>query len=124
MDLDRWASTSVEEAVRVFTDAPFRWWVGGGHALELHVGDHWRAHEDFDVGICRNQAPQAYRWLEDWEMYVTAAGRLSRWDGSPLRAARRENNVWVRHSSDSASAFDLTVGEGNEGNGSTGGMRR
>lgn len=114
-DLDRWASTSVEEAVRVFGDAPFRWWVGGGHALELHVGDQWRTHEDFDVGISRYQASQVYRWLKDWEMYVAAAGRLSRWDGGPLRADRGENNVRLRRSSDSAWVFDLTVGEGNEG---------
>jgi hypothetical protein len=112
--VDRWSPISVEEAVRLFMEAPFRWWVGGGHALELHVGDLWRTHEDFDVGICRYQASQAYVWLKDWEMHVAAAGRLSRWDGDPLRADRHENNLWVRRSSDSPWAFDLTVGEGNE----------
>jgi hypothetical protein len=48
-------------------------------------------------------------------MYFAAAGRLSRWDGSPLRADRGENKVWVRRSADSPWVFDLTVSEGNEG---------
>lgn len=113
--VDPWSPISVKEAVRLFMDAPFRWWIGGGHALELHVGDLRRTHDDLDIGICRHQAPQAYGWLKGWEMHVAAAGRLSRWDGSPLRADRYENNVWVRRSSDSPWAFDLTVGEGNEG---------
>jgi hypothetical protein len=114
MDLGRWAATSVEEAVRVFADAPFRWWIAGGHALELHVGYQWRTNEDFDVGISGYQASQAYRWLKDWEMYVAAAGRLLRWDGGPLRPGRSENNVWLRRSSDSPWAFDLNVGRGSE----------
>lgn len=114
MDLDRWAPISIDEAVELFTGAPFTWWVGGGQALELHVEDQWRTHVDLDIGICRHQASRVHGWLEGWELWVAAAGRLSRWDGSPLSADRDENNVWVRRTG-GLWAFDLTVGEGNEG---------
>jgi hypothetical protein len=32
-------------------DSP--WWIAGGWALDLFIGDQTRAHEDLDVGILR-----------------------------------------------------------------------
>lgn len=110
--LDRWEPWSVEQAGLLFAEAPFRWWISGGHALELHVGETWRSHEDLDVGGCRWQATEAYGWLRDWDLYVAAAGRLAGWDGRPLDAARSQSNVWARESADSPWRFDLTVGAG------------
>lgn len=110
--LDRWEPWSVEQAGLLFADAPFRWWISGGHALELHTGESWRSHDDLDVGVCRSQAAEAYAWLDDWDLYLAAAGRLTPWDGRPLGAARSHNNVWARESEDCPWRFDLTVGSG------------
>ena len=96
----------------LFAEAPFRWWISGGHALELHIGESWRSHDDLDVGVCRSQVAEAYRWLGGWELYVAAAGRITPWDGRPLDAYRSENNVWARQSAGSPWRFDLTVGSG------------
>lgn len=108
--LDRWEPWSVEQATRLFSEAPFRWWISAGHAFELHIGKTWRSHEDLDVGVCTSQVAEAYGWLSDWELHVAAAGRLTPWDGRRLDAARSENNVWARESADSPWRFDLTVG--------------
>lgn len=115
MDIARelWEPWSVEDVGLLFADAPFRWWISGGHALELHTGESWRSHSDLDVGICRSQAAETYVWLADWDLYLAAAGRLTPWDGRPLGAARSENNVWARESEDCPWRFDLTVGAGN-----------
>lgn len=110
-DLDSWEPLRVDEVAELLTEAPFRWWISGGHALELHVGRSWRQHDDLDVGICRGQAPAVYAWLREWDLYVAAAGELSSWNGHPLRIDMDENNVWVRRSSQQPWAFDLTVNE-------------
>ena len=102
------------QACELFVDGPFRWWISGGHAFELHTGDSWRDHGDMDIGICRSDAGAVHTWLTGWQFYVAAAGRLARWHGRPLDAARSENNVWVRESTSSPWRFELTVGSGTE----------
>ena len=47
---------TVEEATSLLVNAPLRWWISGGHALELYMGERWRPHEDIDIGICRQDA--------------------------------------------------------------------
>jgi hypothetical protein len=110
----RWAPLTVEEATSLLANAPLRWWISGGHALELYMGERWRTHEDLDIGICRRDAGAVHSWLQGWEGYVAAGGQLSRWDGRELHAGRHENNVWFRRPSDETWAFDLTVNEGNQ----------
>lgn len=110
--LGRWQPFSVDQVVLLFAEAPFRWWISGGHALELHIGDIWRNHEDLDVGVCRYQMPDVYRWLREWDLHIAAGGSLAQWDGRPLDADLHENNVWVRESQASPWRFDLTIGSG------------
>lgn len=112
--LDNWEPLSLKKAVAVFTDAPFRWWICGGHALDLHAGTTWRPHEDLDVGILRTEAAKVYAWLSEWDLWVAARGTLRPWRGVPLEADRHENNVWARPGSPSPWRFDLTIGSGND----------
>lgn len=107
-----WSPLSVTEASRLFRDAPFRWYICGGHALDLAVGRSWRSHDDLDVGVCRRDLGAVHRYLTDWDLYVAADGHLYPWDGEPLAASRHENNVWVRRQPDSPWAFDILVGGG------------
>lgn len=111
-DLGSWEPLDVAAAYAVFRHATFRWFVAGGHALDLALGRSWRAHDDFDVGVCRTDLELAYRHLEDWELYVAAAGRLHPWDGRPLSSERHENNVWARRSADAPWALDVIIGGG------------
>lgn len=111
-DLGSWAALSVTAAREVFRTARFRWFFSGGHALELALGDSWRPHGDLDVGVCRGDLDAVYCHLQDWELFVAAAGSLSPWDGRPLSLERHENNVWARRNANAPWAFDLTVGGG------------
>ncbi len=109
---DPWQPMPLEEIVGLFTDAPFRWWLAGGLALELHVGASWRDHEDADVGVRRSDAAAIHGWMDRWEMAVAAGGRLTPWGGGPLEEERSQNNVWVRR--DSSFVLDLTIGSGDD----------
>jgi len=108
---DSWKPLSVDQAARALEGAPFKWWISGGHALELHLGDRWRERDDLDVGICRYEAARVHAWLSGWDLWIAAAGELSPWDGRPLSLGRHENNVWVRRRAEDEWAMDLTVNE-------------
>lgn len=113
--LDNWEPLSLKKAVAVFTGASFRWWICGGHALDLHTGTSWRPHEDLDVGILRTEAGSVYNWLSPaWDLWVAARDTLAPWRGEALDRGRDENNVWARECPDTPWRFDLTVGDGND----------
>jgi hypothetical protein len=117
-ELGPWEPLEVEQIVGLFVGAPFRWWIAGGKALELHAGTSWRPHEDSDVGICRADAVAAYQLLagKGYHPFVAAGGRLTPWAGRPLAAAAdaHENNVWVRQELSGPWVLDLTIGDGNQ----------
>lgn len=111
-DRDIWEPLSVRAAADLFLGAPFRWWISGGHALELHARQAWRPHDDLDVGVTREQAPSAFMWLAGWDLFIASPGRMVRWDGRSLWAEHHENNVWARPTPESAWTIDLTIGSG------------
>jgi hypothetical protein len=111
-DLGPWAPLTVAETAELFAPATFRWWIGGGQALELFAGRTWRAHGDMDVGVCRADAPAAAELLRGWDLHVAAGGALTPWHGGPLEAGRHQNNVWCRRSPASSWCVDLTIGDG------------
>ncbi len=113
-DLGTWEPLDLTEVVALFDGADFRWWISGGHALELHLGRRWRDHDDIDVGVVRSDAVVVHRWLSTagWDLWLAAAGRLTPWHGSALDAGRSHNNVWVRRPGGGPWNLDLTIGEG------------
>jgi hypothetical protein len=112
--LGTWQPLALEEVVRLFMGFPARWWISGGHALELHLGRSWREHEDSDVGVLRQDFAALRELLVGWDVQVAAAGRLSPWLGSTPRAEASQNNLWCRTSADRPWCLDVTVGEGDE----------
>jgi hypothetical protein len=113
-DLGPWAPLSLDEVVTRFAAAPFRWWIGGGLALELHVGRSWRDHSDTDVGVVRGDAPLLVSVFPRWDLQVAAGGALTSWTGAPLLADRHQNNVWCRPDPASPWCLDMTIGDGDD----------
>jgi hypothetical protein len=112
--LGTWQPLALGEVVRLFTGFPARWWISGGLALELHLGRSWRRHEDSDVGVLRQDGAALRELLLNWDIQVAAAGRLSPWLGSTVRAEASQNNLWCREAADRLWCLDVTVGEGDE----------
>jgi hypothetical protein len=111
-DLGRWEPLKIAATVALFAGAPFRWWISGGHALELHVGRSWRDHEDTDVGMVRHDLAALRNVLTPWDIHVAASGRLSPWAGENLDSALHQNNLWCRRCPDAPWQLDVTIGEG------------
>jgi hypothetical protein len=71
------------------------WWVAGGWALDLFLGDAVRSHADLDIGVFRDDVPAVAASLHDWEMFEAKNGVLKRLD---IGAAPRAdvNSLWCR----------------------------
>jgi hypothetical protein len=102
----------VSEVLIVFANAPFRWWISGGRALDLFVGRSWRTHVDTDVGVLRRDVPQLRTVIRSWDVQVAAAGILSTWQGQVPDSEQHENNLWCRKDSLQPWCLDVTIGEG------------
>ena len=82
--------------LRALLDAqPARWWLAGGHALELFAGRSWRAHGDIDAGILRADQPRVFGALAGWELHAARGGELQRLAPGEL-APREAHGVWCR----------------------------
>src|SRR5947209_7130682 len=114
MTFGRWQPLTVPQIAALFADAPFRWWISGGMALELHTGRSWRTHEDADVGIRRVDAVLLSAVLDGWDVHVASQGVLRPWGGAPLDAARNENNLWCRSAPSEPWALDVTISDGDD----------
>jgi hypothetical protein len=100
--------------VERFSTAPFRYWISGGHALELWAGRSWRAHGDIDVGLLRSDIDAALPLLPELHLYVAAAGGLARFEGQRLLGELHRNNVWAFDPATSRWVLDLTLGDGDD----------
>lgn len=110
--IDEWKPVSVGEAFCIFSEAPFRWWISGGNALDLHIGKSWRTHDDIDVGFVRSEAEIVYGWMKAWDLWIASGGALVRWRGEQLHVDEEQNNVWARKNDEQHWSIDLTVGDG------------
>ena len=108
-----WAPLRLEQLVAAFATAPFRWWVSGGHALDLHLQRSWRDHEDTDVGVLRSDLPTVYSFLSHWDVHIASAGQLIPWRGELL--TNDQNNLWCRVAN-GPWVLDIAIGEGSDEN--------
>lgn len=113
-DLGPWEPLSITSVVAAFSSARFRWWISGGHALDLALGRTWRLHEDTDVGVARHDLGALHGLLSSWDLHVAAGGKLTPWRGEPLDVGRHQNNVWCRLTLDGPWVLDVTISDGSD----------
>jgi hypothetical protein len=78
------------------------WWIGGGWALDLHIGRQTREHADVDVIIRRADQELLRTLLAGWDIAVAHQGRLEPWT-TPVRPPR--HGLWARR--DTASGWQV-----------------
>ena len=77
----------LRELQRLLANAPFRWCVAGGWALEVFTGQVERSHEDTDVIVYREDALALQRFLlaRGWNTELIVRGLYRPWPlGEPL----------------------------------------
>ncbi|MCP3029278.1 nucleotidyltransferase domain-containing protein [Halobacillus sp. A5] len=53
-----------------------KWFVAGGWAVDLHIGEETREHEDIEVAVFREELPELSDWLNGWTTYIVDHSRL------------------------------------------------
>jgi hypothetical protein len=113
-DLGPWRPLDLGQAASLLDEVSARWWVSGGHALELHLQTAWRKHADVDVDVRRCDVRALAALPEPWELWVAADGRLRRWEGGDLVPERHEDALWCRPGPSAAWALDIKMSEGDD----------
>jgi Aminoglycoside-2''-adenylyltransferase len=108
-DHDQWDPLPLADVIDVFRDAPFRWWIVGGHALELHTGRSWRDHADLDIGVSRIDLDSLWTVLRPRDPHIAARGALTPWTGGTLDPAAHQNGLWCRTAPDNPWRFEVLV---------------
>ncbi len=94
IDDHRWEPLPLDQAVSLFSRIIDRWWVAGGWAIDLYVGEETRPHGDLDVAMLRGDQAQLARLLPEWDICVAHDGTLTPWLGDLIEAPRHQ--FWMR----------------------------
>jgi hypothetical protein len=103
-----WQPLSIEEVATLFDGLPVRWWIAGGHAIDLFVGSSTRDHQDVDVAVLRPDQLAVQAHLDSWDLRVAHDGRLTRWVTEQLLGSH-EHGIWARPNPASAWRLELLV---------------
>jgi len=94
-----WNPLGVDDVAAMFANAPFKWWVAGGVALELALDKSIRAHTDIDLLILRPDHLAAREFLHDWDCWVAdPPGTLRIWPRHE-ELEPQIHDIWCRKSS-------------------------
>jgi hypothetical protein len=106
-----WSPLSLTRVSTLFASADFPWWVAGGYAIELAVGQPFREHEDLDLLILRRDQAVVRRFLGDWDCRpVDTTGLLRVWKPGEI-LPMDVHEVWCREDIDAPWRFSLMLDE-------------
>lgn len=89
-----WRPTHPREARTYLAAVTHTWWVAGGWALDLFLGNESRPHKDLDIGILRCNAANVMAELSHFEFFEARDGRLYRLEDDAPRTT--VNCLWGR----------------------------
>lgn len=100
-----------ERTAKLFQDHPENWWIAGGWATDLFLGEQTREHEDVDVAILRSDEQSFRARLQDWELWPGPGN--SQLEDNPIalgeRLAPDRKVIWCRPSATSQWAFEFLL---------------
>ncbi len=106
---ETWQALSVDEARQVFAPLGIRWWIAGGWAIDLFIGQQTRDHADIDIAILRRDHLALRALTADFDLYVAHDGTLTAWDAGVLPSDRHQ--FWARRRDGEAWAFEVLLEE-------------
>ena len=110
---ERWQPLSVEEGVAIFNDAPFTWYIAGGYAVELFLGESFREHEDLDIVVFRDEQLDMQHWMlaRDWVLYCAdPPGTLRFWNQGEY-LAKGVHDIWGHEAPNDFWQLQLMIAE-------------
>lgn len=111
------SSYTCADAVELFASVGKPWWVAGGWALDLFLGEQTRPHDDLDLVVLRHDIDAFRDHLEGWDLWVGLGN--DQLEDHPLTpkspfSAHREV-LWCRPSPAAPWAFELLLTPSDKG---------
>ena len=103
---------SLDQAHGLLQDAPFRWRLAGGWALDVFLGRQTRPHSDVDVAILRTDQERLVQILDGWEFSyddIRSGTRHVWFEGHLLSLPIHE--LWARQRGSAAWQLEFLLNE-------------
>ncbi|MBM7554351.1 nucleotidyltransferase domain-containing protein [Thalassobacillus pellis] len=86
-----------QEAARRMAAFRGKWFIAGGWAIDLHIGEETRDHEDIEVAIFRGDQDELLHCLKGWNINIIEDKLLKPWNTSkylelPIHEIHASNN--------------------------------
>jgi hypothetical protein len=107
-----WRPVLPAEVMQWLSPLSVPWWIAGGWALDLFLGQVSRPHADIDVGIFRADAPRVCTSLSEWKFFEARDGAITRLDARSAPHAA-VNSLWCRRGDETEWSLELLLDEGN-----------
>ena len=92
---EEWRATLPSEGAIWLSSLGVPWWVAGGWALDLFIGQQTRSHKDLDIGLLRRDVLTVIAALPSWEFFEAKDGLLTRLKAGDSPRAE-VNSLWCR----------------------------
>jgi hypothetical protein len=104
---DQWSPMTVAAVAQCFEQAPFRWGLAGGYAVEQFLGFPLRKHSDIDIIVFRADQQRLQQWLVGWNLFAAdPPGKLRPWNPSEWLSVG-VHDIWGY--ADGATAWQLQI---------------
>lgn len=74
--MEAWEAWTPAEAAERLAAAGVVWWVVGGWAVDLFLGEQTRPHEDLEIALSRHDFPRLGQHLDSMEFFVAGSGEI------------------------------------------------
>lgn len=112
-EIGEWRSVEPAEAAAWLTHLTVPWWIAGGWALDLFLGQRSRAHTDLDIGVLRRDIATALQALSRWELFEAKDGGLNHLPIGTLPRAD-VHSLWCRPEGTTPWALEIMLDESDE----------
>lgn len=106
-----WEPAHPSEAAAIFSAMRCPWWIAGGYAIELAVGQPVREHGDIDVLVLRADQLHVQQALQGWEWWAAdPPGTLRPWQPREQLPAGI-HDIWCRPGPDQPWRIQVMIDE-------------
>ena len=111
-----WQPWQPEEVAKLFSTLTVPWWIAGGWALDLFLGEQTREHEDIDVQFLRRDQQEVRAIFRGWDVQEAHPGKLpADWPFSEWKLGQSlspdVHDVWCRPNKAAPWAIQLMVAD-------------
>jgi hypothetical protein len=105
-----WESIKPNELKEVLRDLSSDWWLAGGHAIDLWLGENTRKHGDIDITLFRENFSDLFNLTRELYFFVASKGGLRRLESlDDLRG--KDWNIWVKRKGQEKWLFQCLISD-------------